>query len=613
MNPATQSRIPKRQALLLLLALAAPCIVLTAFGLLAARQESRLAEQRTGEERLRRLTQFRAELLAELDRIRHQAAAGRPHRAVVLTAGVRGGIVELPFDPGEESMALRRALNGPGYGARVREAERLEFIERNLAAAAAEGGRALAEARRPVERAYAALLLARIDARAGRLKESRAHYQNVFESPAELQDEYGIPLALYAVEPLLDGGMARDEAGRLLGRLLTDALRLSTPAVARMRDVANRVDAGSLQAATNRLLNEREQAETLRADLPRMLERLQSGDADWLPYGEPLWLIGQEGGALVAVSADRLQTPGVRLVRGKEGEALGDGLPGLRAVIQAAPVSTGALGRIFLPLALVFVVGLTLVAGVLLWRDMERSTRLADMRSHFISSVSHELRTPLTSIRMFAESMRLDDEMDAEMRAQCLDTVLHESERLSRLVDNVLHFARIEQGRAVYDLQPAELDGIVESTLRSFRPVAEQAGFRLEVSVAPDLPPVLADRDAMEQALLNLLGNAMKYSAESRKILLRASEEAGCAAIRVMDHGIGIALEEQSRIFERFYRAAAVEGGPAPGAGLGLTLVDHIAKAHGGSIAVESEPGAGSTFTLRIPLAPRRAMIPEHA
>jgi signal transduction histidine kinase len=200
--------------------------------------------------------------------------------------------------------------------------------------------------------------------------------------------------------------------------------------------------------------------------------------------------------------------------------------------------------------------------------------------------------------------MRMDDEIDSKTRAEYLDTILRESERLSRLVENVLHFARIEQGRAVYDLRPASLAAVVESAVSVFRRAAEQAGFRLQVDVDPGLPPALADRDALQQAILNLLANAMKYSGSSRDVALRLEREDGCAAIRVTDHGVGIASQEQARIFERFYRAATPENRQIPGTGLGLTLVDHIARAHGGSVSVESRLNAGSTFTIRIPFAP---------
>ncbi len=247
--------------------------------------------------------------------------------------------------------------------------------------------------------------------------------------------------------------------------------------------------------------------------------------------------------------------------------------------------------------------GLTSLAGYLLWRDVQRSTRLSALRSEFVASVSHELRTPLTSIRMYAEILRMDDEMEPEARAGYLDTIFQESQRLSRLVDNVLQFARIEQGRVSYDLRRLSLAAVVESAARAFAGLAAQSGFQMSIECAPDLPAVLADRDAIEQAILNLLSNAMKYSGASREIALRLERQERYAAIQVVDHGIGIAPEEQRKVFERFYRARTDENREISGTGLGLTLVEHIASAHGGQVTVKSHIGEGSTFTLLIPFA----------
>jgi signal transduction histidine kinase len=612
-----QSRLPKRQAVLFLLVLAAPCLVLTGLGLQVSRQERQLADRRAGEDRQRRLAQFRADLLAALERVKRQAAAGRDDSGAVLLAAVHKGSLVLPFEDDPHARQFRQSLEATAFGVRIRQAEQEELVARNFEKAVEQYRAAIAESRHPWEQPYARLLLARAEQKAGRQAEALAQYTTVLRSPSELTDEFGIPIALYASTPLLESGVGRSEVAQFLRALAPDLGRMAAPALNMIRELSGKAGAPELLPELNRLIREREQAEALQADSAHILARLQADDPVWIPYGEPAWLIGlaaRAGGdpALVAVSVDRLpallgrSAEGVRIAQGKEGDSLGDSFPGLRAIVQVRAPQTGALGRAFLALALAFVVGLTLLAGFLLWRDVRRDARLAELRSQFISSVSHELRTPLTSIRMFVESMRLDDEMDPETRAQYLDTVLHESERLSRLVDNVLRFARIEQSRAAYDLQPASLAEVVQGAVRSFSRPAEQAGFRLEVIVAPDLPPVLADRDALEQAILNLMGNAMKYSGTSREIALRVERDNGSAAIRVVDRGIGIAPEEQARIFERFYRAGGAESRRIPGAGLGLTLVDHIAKAHGGGVSVESLPQAGSTFTIRIPFAPER-------
>jgi two-component system sensor histidine kinase BaeS len=131
-----------------------------------------------------------------------------------------------------------------------------------------------------------------------------------------------------------------------------------------------------------------------------------------------------------------------------------------------------------------------------------------------------------------------------------------------------------------------------------------QSGFRLKVTAADALPEVHGDPDALQQALLNLVGNAMKYSGERKEIDLSASRMGGAVVIEVRDYGIGIPIEYRQRIFERFFRVPSPENQRVPGAGLGLTLVAHIAKAHGGTVSVESEPGAGSLFSLRLPAEP---------
>ena len=626
MRWVTQKRFPKRQPVLFLLVLAAPCLVLTGLGLQVSRQERQLAERRAAEDRQTRLARFRADLLAALERVKHQAAAGRDDGVAVLVATVRNGNLELPFEDEPHARQFRQSLQGTPFGARIRQAEQQEIAARNFDAAAEQYRSAIAESRRPWEQAYARLLLARARQKAGQQMDALELYQEVLHSPTEFTDEFGIPLALYAAKPLLDAGRQSSDVVSVLRGLVPGFVRMTSPALSMVLDLSGKTGASELLPELNRLISERERAEALQTDLAHVLPRLQAGDPVWITFGEPAWLLSlairpAREPALVAVSVDRVpallghSADDVHIVQGKDGDSLGDSFPGLRAIVQASAPQSGALGRAFLALALAFTIALTLVAGALLWRDVRRDARLADLRSQFISSVSHELRTPLTSIRMFTESMRLDDDMDADTRAQYLDTVLHQSERLTRLVDNVLSFARIEQGRAVYDLRPTSLAEIIGNAVRGFRGLAEQDGFSFAVNVASGLPAVLADRDALEQAVLNLLGNAVKYSGASREIALRVEREDGHAAIRVVDHGIGIAPEEQAHIFERFYRAGNAEAHRIPGAGLGLTLVDHIVKGHGGGISVVSRPQAGSTFTIRIPFVPEpaevRAALPE--
>jgi signal transduction histidine kinase len=248
------------------------------------------------------------------------------------------------------------------------------------------------------------------------------------------------------------------------------------------------------------------------------------------------------------------------------------------------------------------VFGAALLAGYLLLRDVHRETETAAMRSHFVASVSHELKTPLTSIRAHAETLLLGRADSAVTTADYLKTILSESERLTRLVDSVLEFSRIEQGRKTYHLQPTQLEDVVRSAAKTMEYALSQLGFTLTISSDGSAPTLLADQEALTQAILNLLGNAMKYSGEARRIDMRIGTRDGEAFVDVVDHGIGIARDDQSRIFERFHRVQSMETAGIAGTGLGLPLARHVVEAHRGRIAVVSDPGRGSTFSVRIPL-----------
>jgi signal transduction histidine kinase len=299
---------------------------------------------------------------------------------------------------------------------------------------------------------------------------------------------------------------------------------------------------------------------------------------------------------------------GFRFVMGLSSDGLSPDprLQGLSLVFDSSaseiPIKSWSLQRSFYFLALVLVLGVTLFGAYLLWRDVRREVGLADLRSQFVSSVSHELKTPLTAIRMFAETLRLGRSKDPTAQMEYLDTIVNESERLTRLLNNVLDFSKIEQGKRIYHPAPASLSEIVRTAARAMEYPLKQQGFKLDVWIDESLPQIRVDRDSIEQAVLNLLSNAMKYSGESRTVGLRVRREDDYALIQVIDKGVGIDPKEQARIFEKFYRVPTRENESLPGTGLGLALVAHIAKAHGGSVRVESTPGEGSTFSVLLPL-----------
>jgi len=363
---------------------------------------------------------------------------------------------------------------------------------------------------------------------------------------------------------------------------------------------------------TKKNLEADDQIVALSKELPRTLS-----EKSWLPYGE-LLISRTPAGAplrpqLIAVrrkdiveeiSASRIGAPFEVVIGGDSGKPLDDQrLPGLNVILPHPTVGTtleSDLQPTFYA-GLLLVVSLNLFGGYLMWRDTRREARLSELRSQFVSSVSHELKTPLTSIRMFAEILQIGSAPDAHTRDECLETIVNESERLTRLLNNVLDFSRIDHGQKTYQMETTQLSDVVKSAARTMRyPLAEQ-GFDLHVTVDEQIPAVSADRDALKQAVLNLLTNAMKYSGKSREIELRLFPENGAAIIQVRDHGIGISEREQSRIFERFYRAQVAENRSISGTGLGLALVAHIAAAHGGTVQVESSPGMGSTFSIGLP------------
>ncbi|MCX6630728.1 MAG: HAMP domain-containing sensor histidine kinase, partial [Candidatus Solibacter sp.] len=252
--------------------------------------------------------------------------------------------------------------------------------------------------------------------------------------------------------------------------------------------------------------------------------------------------------------------------------------------------------------ALFALVGAAIFGAWLLWRSLRREVELSETRAQFVASVSHELKTPLTAIRMYAETLQMGRPLDEKVRNEYLETIVNESERLSRLVDDVLLFSKIEQGKKTYRSLPVALGETVRSAARTLAYPLAQRQFDLRMEIDEAVPDVKGDPDALEQAVLNLLTNAVKYSGESREIGLRLRQEPSEAVVEVIDHGVGIAAGEQARVFEKYYRVPGEDNEAIPGAGLGLALVWQIVKAHGGRVELVSSPGHGSTFAIRLPL-----------
>lgn len=266
----------------------------------------------------------------------------------------------------------------------------------------------------------------------------------------------------------------------------------------------------------------------------------------------------------------------------------------------------------FVTLLVLFIalMGVVLIAATFFGlRYTVRQLELAQIKSSFVSNVSHELKTPIALIRLAVETLEMRRLSSPEDSEKFLRSISREAMRLNQLVDNILDFARLEAGKKVFQFAPVNVLEVVRDAVESFRPRLEDQGFRLDVELPADLPLVRGDAAALSQCVLNLLDNAMKYSRNRREmrvsVTARAAGPAGSPtiAVSVADRGIGISPRDQKSIFEKFVRIETGLVHDVKGAGLGLSLVDQIMRAHGGRIELKSALGEGSTFTLVLPAA----------
>ena len=251
---------------------------------------------------------------------------------------------------------------------------------------------------------------------------------------------------------------------------------------------------------------------------------------------------------------------------------------------------------------LTFIVALMLMGAFLIVRDISRESETTRLKTEFVHNISHELKTPLTLIRLYGETLQRKEDLKKEEKKEAYEIITKESERLSHLINNVLDFSRIEMGRKEFDYKKGSLAQIVRDTLESYRYHLEKKGFSVKKEITSGLPEMNFDGEAVASVLVNLLSNAMKFSPKIKEVTIKLFKDDGNAVLQVADKGIGISPKDTSRIFNRFYRARNEIVSEAGGSGLGLTLVKHIAEAHGGRIKVESEPGKGSIFSVIFPL-----------
>ena len=647
-------RSHRRRIVLFLVAIVVPSLVLIVLSLRMMSQERELAEKRALDEQHRRMSEIRQELLTHLERIKLKQVRSMATQTngistldyadseLVLVAFVENNQLVLPWERNPAADDFQQLLAEPAFAQRIQQGEQEELAAKQSSKAAALYREAMRVARKPAQAAYAQLLLARSFAKSGQQSEADVQYKEILARPSELIDEQGVPFALYAAGRLVETGIEQQAVLDCIRAELNTKRWLPATESYILRDLTNKLaettsDSTIREAAKqgqqqiSRRVREVEQAAALQRDFPNLKLAAVTGNPAsvseplWLPYGEETWLVSLatelQGArsAVIAVRADPVLASldasargnnlkdSVKFITGSEskGESLGENFPGLRVDLgndRATQAQRWNPQRWFYSLALLLVLSVTSFGAYLLWLDVRRESRLAEMRSQFVSSVSHELKRPLTAIRMFAETLRLGRSPDQQTQAEYLDTIINESERLTRLLNNVLDFSKIEQGKKAYQLVPTPLPEVIHTAARALEYPLAQQGFDLRLDVEDNLPVVNADGDALQQAILNLLTNAMKYSGARREIDLRLQRQNGQAVIQVTDYGVGIAREEHASIFENFYRVLTPESKLIPGTGLGLTLVAHVAKAHGGSVEVQSAPGEGSTFSIYLPL-----------
>lgn len=244
---------------------------------------------------------------------------------------------------------------------------------------------------------------------------------------------------------------------------------------------------------------------------------------------------------------------------------------------------------IFFSLAIIYVAG-------------RRERQLRQLKEDFISNVSHELKTPLSLIRMFSEILVTGRVKREDTKKEYYNIIHNESDRMSRLINNLLDFASLGQAEKGKYFERTNIARLVSKELEAYRYEIQKDGFQITVEVDSSVPDTYADPNAITMAFFNLLDNSVKYSGDQRQITVRVEQRNGCVDLSVVDKGFGIPDAEQPKIFEKFYRGSNASVRKVRGSGLGLSITKHVAEMHGGEVLVESRPGKGSTFTLRIPI-----------
>jgi len=240
-----------------------------------------------------------------------------------------------------------------------------------------------------------------------------------------------------------------------------------------------------------------------------------------------------------------------------------------------------------------------LILGVwIVYRNIKKEVELAQIKSEFVSNVSHELRTPLSLISMFSETLEMDRVKTEEKKKEYYSIISQEANRLSKIVNSILNFSKMEAGKRQFNFVDSYLNDVAENVYRSYKFHLEQKGFKFELLKDETIPIIKIDEEAVSEAIVNLVDNAVKYSDNNKEITVRTKLESNYAFVEVEDKGIGIPEKDQKKIFDKFFRVSSGNVHDVKGSGIGLSIVKYIMDAHKGEIRLSSTVGVGSKFKL---------------
>lgn len=252
---------------------------------------------------------------------------------------------------------------------------------------------------------------------------------------------------------------------------------------------------------------------------------------------------------------------------------------------------------------IIILLAVLLIGVYIVYRNVKKEVELAQIKADFVSNVSHELRTPLALISMFAETLELDRVKTEEKKKEYYQIISQETNRLGKIVNTILNFSKTEAGKRKYNFAEADINEITEQVYNNYNFHLHNKGFEFHFNKTENLPLVKIDSEAISEAIINLIDNAVKYSNDKKEVNIKTGHTNGFVFIEVSDKGIGIKEEDQKKIFDKFYRVSTGSVHNVKGTGLGLSLVKHIVEAHNGKISVASKINEGSTFKILLPVS----------